>query len=494
MAQNDRLFQLIKSLTPNEKSYFAKFARVNNRKEERPDYQKLFEAIEVQDVYDETSLKEMPFLKNQSLSVKKNQLTDKILEVLAIMYAGKTGEAQLKRSLTYMPILFQRKQYEEMRKQIISAKKKANEVEAFHLLLELLHWEKNLIWKQTEKKNQMEKVMEEESLCFRQLQNQLNYKNIKIKIKAFTRKKAVDTSNLETIELLLQDDLLKDDIEFLSRGDERNYHQIKAIYYRLKKDAKSALKHVEALVNIYETDLKKVEKGEYKQALCDYLVVCDAAQDFEKFPTVLQKIETIYKDKIDDIRTFNTVNFLRLRYYLNKGNWEVVEDIVQKVAERWEELCEVIHDGRQLAYCFNFMMFYWVTQQYEDVEDWLLRILTYEKTKRRQDILLATRLFQLIFYYEYQKQGYQLPKDFDWENKIEATRKTLKNNNQLHEFQDSIIQACRQINRAKNAKEETTIIQNLHKSLKKTAKKHEQTLCFNEILTWSGTLYAFIKS
>jgi len=495
MSQNDLLFQLIKSLKSDEKDFFNKFAYLHNRKEERPDYQQLFEVLEAQEVYDENALGKIPCLKGKSLSGKKGELKKKILEALAIMYPRKKEEVELKlkQMLIYIPVLFKHQQYEVMRRQINSAKKKANQVENFHLLLELLQWEKKLTWKQTEKKNKMERIMEEENSCMQKLQKQLTYQNLKIQIKTLVRKKAVDI-DVEAIEKIVESELLKEDITFLSKGDEKNYHQIKAIYHRVNKDFKNALKHVEALVNICEKDLRKVEKGEYKQALCEYLVVCDAAQDFDKFPIALQKIEKIYQDKIDDIRTFNTVNFLRLRYYLNKKNRKAVENIIERVEARWKELCEVIHDGRQLAYCFNFMMFYWETQQYKAVKSWLLRILTYEKTKRRQDILLASRLFQLIFYYEYRKQGHQLPKDFDWENKIETTRKTLKNNNQLHEFQDTIIQACRQINRAKNAKEETTIIQKLHKSLKKITEKHEQTLCFNEILTWSGTLYAFIKS
>jgi len=83
MTQPDKLFALIRSLTPHEKSYFGKYSRLNAAKE-KPDYLLLFEFLDHATSYDEAAIKK--HFKGQKfvsqLSRKKTQLKEKIIESL----------------------------------------------------------------------------------------------------------------------------------------------------------------------------------------------------------------------------------------------------------------------------------------------------------------------------------------------------------------------------------------------------------------------------
>ncbi len=484
MPKQDLLFQLIKTLSVEEKRQFAKIAKTNKN---ATIYEALFKAMDKQDAYNEDKLKKKysssTFVKN--LSNRKNQLTDKLLDVLVGMNVGECIEAKIKHILSYLPILYQRHQFELMYKKIRKAKKIANESEQFYLLLELLEWEKKMVWNDTNGKYMqcVEGLIQEQELCLQKLNEQLVYRNLRRRLSILTRKEVMleKQSNLVAFDALMENELLQENQDFLSFESEMHYNHIQIVYHRIKQDFELSTSYAQKLLDLCE-ERKAEYKDKYRQALHTYLTTFDAAKKFDTFPEVLEKLEILVKGKRSELYVLNHLNFYWLRYYIGKQMWKEALSVANRVETAWQGLSDYLKEGRYLAYCFNLMMLYWIVGDLPQTRNWLICIRNFSKAKsRKDDIFLASRLFELIVCYEAIEQG---DNAIDFEKEIDATRKTLKNNQQYQDFHRIVVQHCRELNRLVDRKEQKTVIATLAKQLEGIQKEQPNLLCLEEILLW----------
>ena len=484
MAEQDLLFQLINTLSVKEKKQFVKMAKTNKKDTV---YEALFKAMDKLTVYDETLLKKKnkdeTFIKN--LPNRKNHLTDKILDLLVGMNVGESVEAKIKHTLGFLPVLFQREQFGLMRKKIISIKKLANAYEQFNLLLEVLEWEKKMVWNDKDGKyssNDVENVILEQEICLRKLNEELAYKNLRRRVSIFNRKDLMleKQANVNSFESLMQNDLLKDDVKFLSKEAEMHYCHIKINFYRIEQNYEQLLAFSKRLLVLCESR-KDYFQNEYKMALHAHLVACDSASNFEDYPETVNQLEHLLQVNHDELYVFSRINFYWLRYYLETFQFDEAMQIAKKFESRWLELNQHLTEARYISTPFNLMMLYWIVGDLKQTENWLICILNFSNAKsRKDDIVLATRLFSLIFYYEKQEQGAII----DYDKKIDATRKTLKNNKQFQVFQKCVVQHCRDLNRAIAKNDRVEIIGSLERELLEIKVLNPKLLCLEEILLW----------
>src|SRR5690606_33276142 len=113
----DNLFKLIKSLNKPEKRYFKVFSsRISGN--EKSNYAILFDAIDKQKEYDEAAIlkrfKKEAFIK--SFSITKSRLYDAILRSLDAYHGNSSTEAQLKKLLHCVEILYKKALYQQSAK------------------------------------------------------------------------------------------------------------------------------------------------------------------------------------------------------------------------------------------------------------------------------------------------------------------------------------------------------------------------------------------
>jgi hypothetical protein len=107
VTKKERLHQLIKSLSKAEKRYFKVY---NSAKSESTNYVKLFDAIDKQDIYDESAIKDVfkdsKFVRQ--LHVTKNQLIKLILKSLRNYHSSISVESELNLILRNIELLFRK--------------------------------------------------------------------------------------------------------------------------------------------------------------------------------------------------------------------------------------------------------------------------------------------------------------------------------------------------------------------------------------------------
>lgn len=137
------LFSLIKSLSMSEKRHFKLFSSMHV-KSEKNNYVRLFDAIEKQDVYDESQLiRSEKYVSD--LSVLKARLYNAILNSLRSYNANASVKNKLKAEIDHIEILRNKGLTDQAKKILQQAKKKAEKFEFWEIWLELFNWEINLI-------------------------------------------------------------------------------------------------------------------------------------------------------------------------------------------------------------------------------------------------------------------------------------------------------------------------------------------------------------
>ncbi len=481
MSQQDKLFALIKALTPGEKAYFTKYSRIYNAKA-KPDYVRLFDFMDSLEVYDEAVIiahfKEEKFIKQ--LSRKKTQLRDKVMESLSFFHADRTVEVSLRRQMNVLPVLYEKaakdktliKEYERLIKKI---KKEAEKQELFGILIDLFDWERRLVIlvDNNKRDSQVVTLLEERKGFTSQLNVELNLEDLSFrtemlilkdsKIKIPVVRKEFETTVVEVFEKDLKNEL--------SVKAKRNHYYVQSCYYRYLDEWDLACKAAKSLINTYpkKGTIAPYIIKQYKRHLCLYLVVSDYANKRDDHLEIIDKIKRIAPK--NDMKTFNTIHFKLLTYHLNTDNFKAALEVAEEVIERWEELCANIPKRRQLSYCYNILVIYWFTGNIKTALYWLNVILNLEGTQNLQRLPNVARVIQLPLYYDCQ--------DKNLENRIESARKVLSQKGALNEYRRAILSSFRKLTRCINQQEKEECILILQKNLLSVKKEHKST--FNDL-------------
>lgn len=142
MAKNDELFILIKSLSRSEKRYFKLFVSGG----EHANYLRLFEVIDKQEVYDESSVRQYfsgeRFVKQ--MHVTKNYLRNLLLASLRNFHHAISKDAELKEVLRNVELLFNKELFGLCETELKKAEALAKKYELNTGLVEVLSWKRKL--------------------------------------------------------------------------------------------------------------------------------------------------------------------------------------------------------------------------------------------------------------------------------------------------------------------------------------------------------------
>ncbi len=480
----DKLFALIKSMTPAEKAYLGKYSRLNSVRE-KPDYLLLFEFLDDSEEYDESAI--MAHFAGEKfisqLARKKTQLKDKIMESLSVYHAQRTTESGLRLQMNLLPILYQKatkdktllREYESLLRTI---RQKAEKDECFSVLVDLFPWErKTQILQDTNKHDdKVIEVLEARESAQVMHDDELKMESAAIRTQLIILKdpKIEKTENRQVFEQTVINLLQDIQPEQLSIKAQRDFYYTQSAYYGYLGDWDAAHAAAKHLIETYPETQTKISK-EDKRNLCRYLVVAGQANYYDAHLEIIDKLKLNISE--DDISMFNTIYFKTLLYYLNNYEFESAIKIAENVELRWEELSAVIEKRRQLAYCSNIMVAFWFGGKMDAAIYWLSKILNAENVLQGQRFINNARIIQLPMYYDYE--------DDNLDNRIESTRKVLTKKGELNEHRQIILAGFRKLIRCADKQEKMACIANLQQKLTEIKQaKNLNTADLECVLLW----------
>lgn len=405
MKKANELFDLIKSLTTNEKRYFNLYA---NLQEGAKNYLELFDALEQQTIYNESKILEQyqdaPFTKH--LSYTKNYLYRQILRALVHSQTDNFVEQSLWETL-YQAKFLQRKQlYKQCERIVENLREKAYQHEAFDLLSDLLLLKGQLIIKFAigNFEKDLLPLISERTQVMQLYQNYMEYKNLydllfyHIVLSGNTRKSGAQTE----MKSVIDHHLLQDAGMALSKKAKIIFHNIRFIYAYYMADYETSLLHKqEALLLIESIPTYFTEDVDiYINNLSNIMVLLNHLHRYEETLFYIEKLKMLkLSSPALQSSVFQTYFNALLVVYAALAETDKPLALVTEIEAGLERFKNNINKIRRIDLCFNVAILYFKTEQYNLAHHWLEKVFN-ERGQIREDIQCFTRIFNLLIHYE----------------------------------------------------------------------------------------------
>ncbi len=405
---NKDLFNLIKSLTKNEKRYLK--VNAGNHKDSNL-YILLFNIFDTAKKFDDKILK-LQFEKEigvKNISFTKNYLYNYILEQLTNYHSQQSAKTQLKQIMVKVEILFNKGLSQLALKLLEKAEKLAIENEKHQDLFEILEW-KEMIFVQTGRVSESLEIHNLQLECFRKTENKFLIRNIAIQfhrksIFVGNRKMAESEQELKktlenTIELK---DFIPDSTEakyywysiFLNYYSFINYNKAKIYYnqkindllennkFYIKENPNKYVGNLQNLNNQY-FDLKQYDKIKLNVAKMKNLI--------EEYN--LGHILAL-KNKI-----LSYVMAIELAVNIKTLEIDATLSQIHKIIAELEEKKNSIRPESLIDIYFSLLYISFIGSDLKTAKKLVGKITDHSFKEIRQDIQVVTKIIQLILFYE----------------------------------------------------------------------------------------------
>jgi tetratricopeptide (TPR) repeat protein len=411
MQPSNELHQLIHSLTKSEKRFFKLHSSLQ---EGEKNYLKIFDAIDAQDFYDESALKEEfsneTFIRH--LPSEKNHLYKQILKALRSYHAENSISAILTQELKNIEILYNKGLFKECNKFILRAKKIALTNEKFSHLFELISWEKILLEKAFEDgefTKDLHTLIEEEQEVQKKIRNLAAYHGLYSKVNyvfssgGFAR----DDESRALINEIAQHPLIVGKNTALSNraasicyytqgycalahGDFTTallrFRRVKDIldaHPNLREDL--ATRYIKTLANIISCT---IDNGNYNAALEDIAAL------------LKMRDESGFENTDMALTIFKTCSIAELRIFQRQGLFKEALPLVERILEGMERFERRFAKEQEISFYFHIAYTYFGMGNYSKALAWINKVLNDNEDTLRQDVYSYARIFNLFIHFE----------------------------------------------------------------------------------------------
>lgn len=403
MTPSEKLHELIHSLTKSEKRSF-KILYSSGADAQDKNYIRLFDAVEAMDVYDEKKIKEIfkgeTFIKQ--FTATKYYLYNLILKSLIYTRSLQAGHHHAF-NLQSIPVLFQKKLYDHVLRITKLIKSKAYETENYNAVLEAIKWEERTNSFLPEFKDAYKKqhqLMLEKMDVIKRISNQAFYQSLKAKTFAFIKDERFLVKKEAFIKVqneIFQELKLNPPIGNRSACD---YHYVLGTLGFYNSDFTNSKKHYKSILTLldkYPYLLEEPHNLNFLNSAQNYLV--SAVQDglFSEYDK--QLIHRLKKEEKEHTANYLMVVRLEISFFMKQEYYHQAIELIEKNLNHEKELLQndfyVIY-----GFWFDSLLAYFWKEDYRKAIYWINKITTYNKHELPFDILITTRLIEILIHFK----------------------------------------------------------------------------------------------
>jgi hypothetical protein len=453
MEHKDELFQLIKSLTGNEKRYFKLYS--NLQKGDKT-YLLLFDALDKLKLYDEKKFKtknaKASFIDNYTW--RKHHLQSMILFSLESFH--KSPESEIYSLIHRATILFDKGLYGLCKKTITKAKVLAQKHELQLLLFDVLRLEELVCSKLFDFGGQQLRV-DEMNKTLAVVQNQQQYKTAFMKLYkqhlnlGFFRTK---NDELKTRKIIGKS-IFDADEKAMSLAAKRQVYYARFIYYFMKGDLKNQFASSKKNVDTYLTapEQVKINTSGFISAINAFLYCCtqlNYTDHLKNYIAFFQQSRVQFKNPNHLTASLviysHEITYHNLVRQFDKG-LQKTEQLITELDLHRANLAELEVAG----YCVNIAMNYFVNERYKESLYWLNKTLNEHHLDVRWDMESMVNIFFIIVHFEKGASPEFL------KTLVKRTYRVLLKRKTLHRFETVILSFIK--SKLSKAKDEEDIIE-----------------------------------
>lgn len=402
MKHADELFQLIKSLSRNEKRYFRLFSSLQKGDKS---YLQFFDSLDSLEEYDEQKFrkdnKEKKFIRN--FAWRKHHLYDSILKSLEAYHQSVDSKGY---SLIHRAeILYEKTLYHQCIKILSKAKRLAQEYETQPLLLEALRMEKKIARKEYDLQKQG-RLMKEQSEQLAIAVNEMEYANLFQKIYAEHNKIGIFRSKQDEkrIEKIIRSNLFRNESQALSFTARRNFFYSHFLYCFMKGDAQQGFAYAKKNVDEFLARPEQISYDVqlYISALNAFLYCCTVQRKYKEMAEYLAVFfhsKNFFTTRNDRIAALLIV-YHELGYYSLTGQFKKGVEAAKRIEHEIEEYGDALPDMEKFSLYTNLAIMYFINQQYRDAAHCLNYTINSGKLRVRTDMESMIRLLNIITHFE----------------------------------------------------------------------------------------------
>ena len=411
MTPSNDLFDLIKSLTPQEKKFLT--AQLAASGEDESVYKKLYDAVEKQSEYDEQKIKKqfVKTINERSFPVIKNRLFHTILDALRVSSADDLPDFSVRLMIEKAIVLNEKKLRDAAWKLTLKAKEEALTNELFPELLRVLDIErKNIFFQSTEHYEKLitENASEEEDAVEKH-KNLTAYEDLQSKMFGMYRAN-LSVRNKEDVAFLnemIQHPLLQDASAPLSFRAKYHFYIINATCYRYMGDLEKAYAYIQKLASMIETaPMMHNRLKMYMYVLPEMVFIQASLGKFANALVSLQKVRELAKSypqfakSIPPGMIFRITAITETDLYIRIPDYESGAAQLSRIEEQLKKYRSALPKNAQYVLYYNISLLYFGTSDCHHALHWLNTILNENKDEYVLDLICASRMLFLIIHLE----------------------------------------------------------------------------------------------
>lgn len=489
---SESLHELIKFLSKSEKRYFKVMSSRHTIGDEN-NYIKLFDYLELQDVYDEQAIfnhfKGETFL--NKFSITKKRLYDHIVNALDAFHYNSSVDAQIYKLMHSADILYDKSLYEQSRRQLRSAERLAQKHDKYNLLLEISYKLKRLTESLSATNSlEIEDILENDALYEDRSSSYNRLWNLKGRLFALLASKGISRTNEDLIEFrkIIDDLLINTDKKKLHFDAQYLYNHIYSAYFFAIGSLEQCYTYLNENMNLLESKKYYISEhpNKYFSILTNMIFVATKLKKNKESQILLKKLkalnEEIEGNTNEDlkIKLFSSLNSIELTLHTLKGELDKAKKIIPAIEKGLHNYDSRLSANRRAFLNFKVATIYFIDGDMHNALKWINNILNDTKLDKQEDILSFSQIMNLLIHYEM--------KNDDLVNySIRNTQRFLKSRNRLFEFESLFLKFLNKANKTVDKINKDQLFEELYMQIAGFKEDNLQNVAFDyfDFISWA---------
>lgn len=402
-----RLFDLVRTLSPSERRHFTRYA--NSHAKGSPKYRQLFDLMLRQEVFDDAALSRRLYPElppgAKKFTELKAYLYDLILAALR-SYDEKSSVAyRLGNALLNLRTLFRRARYGDCWTLLRKTEKLARRYEDYSTLLDLLSWEKRLIYAEAtfvESRKRLLEIETRERSYLERSEEVRAYQNLFFQTLLFIRRTVLKQPEGETfLSKLPEHPLLRTERTPVAFRAQIYCLKIRSFYEYVHRDYQRFHTHNQSLLDLFEQrpELIREEPGEYVAVINNQIIAAGYLKKYDEVEALVERIGRYSSvTKYEARQAFRTYYDAKLRLHIQRGEFREGLETLHRQQRDFEK--HRFTDIRPSSYYFQYFYLYFGNEEYGTALDYLNEWLNLPRSQARRDLQSLARILNLLTHFE----------------------------------------------------------------------------------------------
>ena len=406
----DELFALVKALSQNEKRYIKMFSSHGNSELL---YLQLFDALDAEEVYVEKEFLAKhagkPFIRN--FGPAKRFLKLAILRAMRAYHEDRFLHQEVTACLQNFRFLYEKGLYASARKQLVTARKKAEQGQLDLALLEINERETTFLFEQSLKASdllqQLHRLQTEQKHILERLQLTYLFTNSYHRLfLEYRQGRGLSLRDLVAPHLPVEDlETTLHHLEDHPFATQLAALHIQALLVRDNRQLQESRLVYRRILDLFRRHGR--DRGEYLSHYCrvfsNYLSFCHQTQEYDEFEALLEEMRGLLKSsKIPDQRGEILQNLLLYEavFRMNTQQWEAARSIPQQVRQLFLHHGRKINKPREITLSFNCMVIWFFNEDWQAMKPWIDHLLQGDKSGFLVEATHTARIMEMIYHFE----------------------------------------------------------------------------------------------